>query len=59
MPGETSKCMASQAEAGGMGDYTSIRVTKDLADELYDRKGRSQTYEDVIWGLIEESGGDR
>ena len=51
--------MASQAEASGMGDYTSIRVTKDLADELYDRKGRSQTYEDVIWGLIEESGGDR
>ena len=47
--------MASQAKASGMGDYTSIRVTKDLADELYDRKGRSETYEDVIWRLIEEN----
>ena len=37
-----------------MGD-TSIRVSEDLADELYDRKERGDSYEDVIWRLIEQA----
>lgn len=36
-----------------MTDYTSIRVTEALADELHSRKQRGDSYEDVIWGLIE------
>jgi len=36
---------------------TSIRVTGKLADELYDRKGRGGSYEDVIWRLIEQAEG--
>lgn len=40
-----------------MGEDTSIRVTEELADELFDRKKRGETYEDVIWRLIEQ--GDR
>ena len=35
-----------------MGD-TSIRISEELADELYDRKNRGESYEDVIWRLIE------
>lgn len=38
-----------------MGD-TSIRVSDELADELFDRKQRGESYEDVIWRLIEEAG---
>jgi hypothetical protein len=34
---------------------TSIRVSSNLADELHDRKNRGDSYEDVIWELIEES----
>lgn len=34
---------------------TSIRVTHDLADELFDRKRRGESYEDVIWRLIEQA----
>ncbi|WP_169312211.1 hypothetical protein [Halalkalicoccus jeotgali] len=34
---------------------TSISVSEKLADELYDRKKRGESYEDVIWRLIEES----
>ena len=34
---------------------TSIRVSEDLADELHDRKNRGDSYEDVIWRLIEKS----
>ncbi|WEL29827.1 hypothetical protein [Haloferax volcanii] len=42
---------------------TSIRVSNELADELFDRKRRGESYEDVIWRLIEtadaaEEGGD-
>lgn len=37
-----------------MGD-TSIRVSDELADELFDRKQRGESYEDVIWRLIEEA----
>lgn len=34
---------------------TSIRVSDELADELFDRKRRGESYEDVIWRLIEEA----
>jgi len=34
---------------------TSIRVSNELADELFDRKGRGESYEDVIWRLIEQT----
>ena len=34
---------------------TSIRVSGELADELYARKNRGDSYEDVIWRLIEEA----
>ena len=34
---------------------TSIQVSDELADELHGRKDRGESYEDVIWGLIEES----
>jgi hypothetical protein len=37
-----------------MGDDTSIRVSEELADELYQRKGRSKSYEDYIWELLEQ-----
>lgn len=32
---------------------TSIQVSEELADELHDRKDRGDSYEDVIWQLIE------
>jgi Ribonuclease G/E len=35
---------------------TTIQVTDELLDELFERKNRGDTYEDVIWRLIEESG---
>lgn len=34
---------------------TSIQVSGELADELHDRKDRGQSYEDVIWGLLEDA----
>jgi len=34
---------------------TSIRVSTDLADELHERKNRGDSYEDVIWELIEKA----
>jgi len=37
-----------------MGD-SSIRASEDLLDELHELKQRGDTYEDVIWRLIEES----
>lgn len=40
-----------------MPEYTSIRVSTELADELYDRKARGDSYEDVIWRLIDEAEG--
>lgn len=43
-----------------MKDYTSIRVSEELADELYSIKKRGESYEDVIWWLLENSDyGDR
>ena len=32
---------------------TTIQVSDKLADELYRRKGRGESYEDVIWQLID------
>ena len=34
---------------------TTIQVTEELADELHSRKSRGESYEDVIWRLIEET----
>lgn len=34
---------------------TSIRVSNELADELFDRKKRGESYEDVIWRLIDQA----
>jgi predicted CopG family antitoxin len=34
---------------------TSIRVSEKLADELHDRKNRGDSYEDVIWRLVEKA----
>ena len=34
---------------------TTISVSEELADELYDRKGRGESYEDVAWRLIEHA----
>ena len=50
--------MQVDTEPGDMGEYTSIRVTHGLADELHVRKDRGDSYEDVIWELIEEADGD-
>lgn len=36
---------------------TSIQVSEELADELHSRKARGDSYEDVIWRLIEEVDG--
>ena len=41
----------------GMAD-TSIRVSEELADELYSRKGRSTSYEEFIWSLLDDGGGE-
>jgi len=43
-----------QGATDDMGD-TSIRVSDELADELYDRKERGESYEDVVWRLIERA----
>jgi predicted CopG family antitoxin len=34
---------------------TSIQVSEKLADELHRRKSRGDSYEDVIWQLIEDA----
>ena len=49
--------MKGETVADPMSD-TSIRVTNELADELFDRKRRGESYEDVIWRLIEEADSD-
>lgn len=49
--------MAEATQPSGMGS-TSIRVSEELADELHDRKNRGDSYEDVIWRLIDEVGED-
>lgn len=34
---------------------TSVRVSSELADELFERKRRGESYEDVIWRLIDKA----
>ena len=46
--------MSEKAEPADMG-RTTIQVSDELADELHSRKGRGDSYEDVIWGLIEDA----
>lgn len=48
--------MSADNDAVSMTD-TSIRVSEDLADELYRRKGRSTSYEEYLWQLIAEADG--
>lgn len=48
------RVMSPTADAARMG-RTTIQVSDRLADELHDRKDRGDSYEDVIWGLIEAS----
>lgn len=44
--------MGSKSDAPPMAD-TSIRVSEELADELYNRKGRGTSYEEFLWELLE------
>jgi len=46
--------MAPETEATAMG-RTTIQVSDKLADELYERKNRGESYEDVVWRLIDEA----
>jgi predicted CopG family antitoxin len=46
--------MDTPTQAATMG-RTTIQVSDELADELHDRKERGDSYEDVIWRLIEET----
>lgn len=39
-------------------ERTTIQVSGELADELHERKERGDSYEDVIWRLIENQEGD-
>jgi predicted CopG family antitoxin len=32
---------------------TTIQVSDELADELHDRKERGESYEDIIWRVLE------
>jgi len=34
-------------------DYTTQTVSDELADELYERKRRGESYEDVIWRVLD------
>lgn len=36
---------------------TTVQVSDELADELHDRKDRGESYEDVIWSLLEAAEG--
>jgi hypothetical protein len=46
--------MVATAKTDNMG-RTSIQVSEKLADELYSRKNRGESYEDVIWRLVNEA----
>lgn len=48
--------MEATAKSPGMG-RTSIQVSDRLADELHSRKERGDSYEDVIWSLIDQADG--
>jgi hypothetical protein len=47
--------MSATLKAEDMGT-TTISVPEELADELYARKGRGESYADVIWRLLEAAG---
>lgn len=47
--------MGDGTQPADMADRTSISVSDELADELYRRKNRGDSYEEVIWRLIEEA----
>jgi len=47
------RLMVATDDGESMG-RTSIQVSDELADELYSRKNRGESYEDVIWRLIED-----
>ena len=47
--------MATGQKQAAMGK-TSIQVSDELADELHERKERGDSYEDVIWRLMEAAG---
>ena len=49
--------MSTDTAKPSMGDATTISVPEDLADELYERKGRGETYADVIRRLLEAEEG--
>jgi hypothetical protein len=49
--GYMARVILDRIKPQDMGD-TSIRISDELADELYDRKNRGESYEDVIWRLI-------
>lgn len=49
--------MGTTADTDDMG-RTTIQVSDELADELHGRKGRGDSYEDVIWRLIDEDGAE-
>ena len=49
--------MSTHTRNASMGDATTISVPEDLADELYERKGRGETYADVIRRLLEAEEG--
>lgn len=40
-------------------DGTRIKVSGETAEDLYDRKGRRETYEDVIRRLLRRTEGSR
>ena len=48
--------MEPSTEKPSMG-RTTIQVSDELADELYSRKSRGESYEEVIWRLLEEIDG--
>jgi predicted CopG family antitoxin len=35
---------------------TTISISEELADDLYAMKGRGESYEDVIRGLMKQAG---
>jgi predicted CopG family antitoxin len=53
----THRVMAATQNSDDVG-RTSIQVSERLADELHSRKGRGDSYEDVIWELIERADSD-
>ena len=49
--------MSQSSDSPTMG-RTSIQVSDELADELHSRKARGESYEDVVWRLIDADDND-